>query len=344
MRIPNPFRRSQPVEKRAGYTDSITELLLRQALGSDVDAGQTAAAEFAIGLVARCFAVAELDPMLPAVTPWYMADVGRRLQTSGNAVAALQVDRRGVTLLPASSFDIVGGPDPVTWYYRAQLPGPTRQETRTLPYASMVHVRANTDPNQPWIGISPLSRAGLSAALIARLELRMSEEANARVGYLVTHGDLSQEQITALKNDFGTMKGGVGLVKGQRNAYDSRGTPGGAADYQPERFGANIPDGNIKARREVAMDTVAALGIMPALFDSNTGTAAQEAFRQFYVATLEPLAELVRAELADKLDRPDLRVYMDRVSGSDVVRRATAYEKLVSNGIERGRAKRIAGV
>ena len=285
MNFPNPFRRSQPVENRAGYTDSITELLLRQALGSDVDAGQTAAAEFAIGLVSRCFAVAELDPMLPAVTPGYMADVGRRLQTSGNAVAALQVDRRGVTLLPTSSFDIVGGPDPVTWYYRAQLPGPTRQETRTLPYASMVHVRANTDPNQPWIGISPLARAGLSAALIAHLELRMSEEANSRSGYLITHGDLSKPQITALKNDLATMKGDVGLVHSQRQAFDSRGAPGGAADYRPERFGAMIPEGNVKARREVAMDTVAALAYRPCY---STATPEPPRKRRFANSTFQP--------------------------------------------------------
>ena len=101
MRIPFLSKR---VETRAGVTDRITELLLRQATGGDSDAIQTAAAEFAIGLVGRCFAAATLDPMIPAVSPGLLMDVGRRLMTRGNAVYAIQVDRRGLTLLPVSSF------------------------------------------------------------------------------------------------------------------------------------------------------------------------------------------------------------------------------------------------
>ena len=151
MRIPLFGKR---VETRASYTDSITELLLRQAVGGDSDAVQTAAAEFCIGLVGRCFAAATLDPMMPAVSPGLLMDVGRRLMSRGNAVYAIQVDRRGLTLLPVSSFDITGGVDPATWYYRCQLPSPTRHETRILPYASVIHVRVNVDPYQPWIGIS----------------------------------------------------------------------------------------------------------------------------------------------------------------------------------------------
>ncbi len=70
----------------------------------------------------------------------------------------------------------------------------------------------------------------------------------------------------------------------------------------------------------------------------------QEAYRQFSVATLAPMGELVAEELALKLDRPGLVIRFDRTAASDVVRQATAFEKLVNNGIERERAGRIAGV
>ena len=285
MRIPFLSKR---VETRAGVADRITELLLRQALGGDSDAIQTAAAEFAIGLVGRCFAAATLDPMIPAVSPGLMMDIGRRLMTRGNAVYAVVVDRRGLTLLPVSSFDVTGGVDPATWYYRCQLPGPTRQETRILPYASVIHVRVNVDPYQPWIGISALAHAGLSSALIARLEKRMSDEANSRTGYLLPHRDLSDPQIAALKTDLGNMAGNVGLVHSQAAAYDSRGQAGGSADWTPRRFGADIPVGNIQARREVASDTVAALGVPPAMLAANTNTGLQESYRIFAVSLLEP--------------------------------------------------------
>ena len=246
------------------------------------------------------------------------------------------------SLFPAS--DVTGGVDPETWYYRCQLPSPSQQETRILPYASVIHAKINVDPNQPWYGISALAHAGLSSALIARLEKRMSDEANSRTGYLLPHRDLSDSQIAALKADLGSMAGNVGLIHSQAAAYDSRGQAGGAADWTPRRFGAEIPEGNIHARREVAMDTVAALGIPPAMLSATTGTASQESYRQYALTTLLPLGNILAHELADKLERPGLMMRFDRVAASDVVRRATAYEKLVNSGIERGRAARIAGV
>ena len=239
MRIPFIGKR---VQTRAGYTDAITELLLRQATGGDSDAIQTGAAEFAIGLVGRCFAAANLDPMIPAVSPGLLMDVARRLMTRGNAVYVIQVDRRGLTLLPTASFDIRGGVDVSTHYYNCDLPGPTRRETRVVPYASVLHVKINVDPAQPWYGVSALAHAGLTSALIANLEQRMSQEASSRVGYLLPHRDLSDGQLAELQAGLGAMAGKVGLVKSQTNAYDSRGAPGGSADWAPRRFGAHIPE------------------------------------------------------------------------------------------------------
>ena len=341
MRIPFLSKR---VETRASYTDSITELLLRQATGGDSDAVQVAACEAAIGLVGRCFAAATLSPEIPAVSPGLLMDCGRRLMTRGNAVYAIQVDRRGLTLLPVSSFDVTGGVDPETWYYRCQLPSPSQQETRILPYASVLHVKVNVDPNQPWYGISALAHAGLSSALIARLEKRMSDEANSRTGYLLPHRDLSDGQLAALKGDLGNMAGNVGLIHSQAAAYDSRGQAGGSADWTPRRFGANIPETNIQARREVALDIVAALGIPPAMLSATTGTAAQESYRQFALTTLQPFGNILAHELADKLERPGLMMRFDRVAASDIVRRATGYGKLIEAGVDRERAGRLAGV
>ena len=341
MRIPFIGKK---VEERASFSDAVTELLLRQAIGGDSDAIQTAAAEFCIGLVGRCFASANLDPMIPAVSPGLLMDVGRRLMSRGNAVYAIQVDGRGLSLLPVSSFDVTGGVDPATWYYRCQLPGPSRQETRTLPSSSVLHVRVNVDPNQPWYGISALAHAGLSSSLIARLEKRMSEEANSRTGYLLPHRDLSPDQLAALKADLGSISGNVALIHSQAAAYDSRGQAGGSADWTPRRFGADIPAGNIQARREVAQDTVAALGVPPAMLAADTGTASQESYRQFALTTLQPLGDILAHELADKMERPGLMVRFDRVAASDVVRRSKAYQTLLDAKIEPGRAARLAGV
>ena len=89
---------------------------------------------------------------------------------------------------------------------------------------------------------------------------------------------------------------------------------------------------------------MAALGVPPAMLSANTGTAAQESYRQFSLTTLQPFGNILAHELADKLERPGLMVRWDHVAASDVVRRATAYGKLKDAGIDRERAARIAGV
>ena len=309
---------------------------------------ETAAVEFAIGLIARCFAVAELDPPIAAVTPSYLADTARRLTVSGNAVAAIDVSRqRGLTLLPASSFDLAGGALIDSHIYSLELPGPTRNETRMLPSASVVHVKANADAAQPWIGVSPLIRAGFTSTLVARLEQRLSEEARARVGYMLPDGDLSDPQVTQLKADLAAMNGNVGLIPTSNAPHTTRGAlqNGPTADWVPRRFGATIPEGNLTARKDANADIVAALGIPVGMYlGENSGTAAQENYRQFALTTLGRLGQLVSEELSRKLDTPELVLRFDRAGASDVVRRATAYGKLKDAGIDPGRAARIAGV
>ena len=253
------------LEYRANYTDSVVDLLLRRAIGSNiVSADETAAAEFAIGLIARCFAVAESTPRIAAITPSYLADTARRLLVSGNAVAAIDVSRqRGLTLIPASSFDLGGGPLPDSWQYNLELPGPTRNETRMLPYASVVHVKANADAAQPWIGVSPLTRAGFTSTLVARLEQRMSEEARSRTGYLLPTGPIDRtDQKIELQDGLKAMAGNVALVQGNADGWESGNQNAAkvASDWQPRRFGADIPTGNLTARRDASMDIVAALG------------------------------------------------------------------------------------
>ena len=93
------------------------------------------------------------------------------------------------------------------------------------------------------------------------------------------------------------------------------------------------------------MDLVAALGVPSGLFaGGESGTAAQELYRQFSTSTLEPLGELVAAELRDKLDSPNLVLRFDRAAASDIVRRATGYQRLRDAGIPEDDARRIAGV
>ena len=214
-----------------------------------------------------------------------------------------------------------------------------------LPAASVVHLKINVSPTQPWQGNPGLSLAGLTAKALANVELRLGEEAASLVGYLISHAaDATTAQIDALKIGLDNMAGNVGLVKAQTNSFDSRGAPGGSASNHPERFGMDYPIGDSTVRRDLVRDVVSALGIPPMLFDAQSGTAAQEGYRILYASTLEPYSIIMAAELAEKLGTPNLRLMMDRVAGSDIMRRAGGFAKLKEAGVPEPEARRIAGV
>ena len=202
------------------YTRSIIEAALSSAQGSNrAVADRTAAVEFAVGLLERCFAVALMEPesLGLVLTAARRSEMARRLILTGNYVANITMDSMGnVGLQPASFFDLRGGPDEESWRYWMDLPGPTRSIQRFKPSEGVIHIRLGSDPVQPWLGVSPLVNAGLSSALLARMELRTGQEANAQSGYLLPVPDGTGEtSIAGLKQDLRNLNGQIALVESQ---------------------------------------------------------------------------------------------------------------------------------
>ena len=73
-------------------------------------------------------------------------------------------------------------------------------------------------------------------------------------------------------------------------------------------------------------------------------TAAREAWRRFLHGSVVPVAELLAAELADKLDAPTLRLRFDRLAASDIMGRARAFQSMTNGGMDAGRAAILAGL
>ena len=121
---------TQPAEEHRSYTDAVIDQLVAAAGGGgNAKSTETAAVEFAVGMIARCFAIAEVRPGLPALKPGLMAQIARSILTSGDFLAAIEVDRQGmIGLRPAASWDVLGGPNPESWRYRLDLAGPSRTE------------------------------------------------------------------------------------------------------------------------------------------------------------------------------------------------------------------------
>ena len=335
-----PFRKS---EERS-YTDAIVDAMLAAASNTPVDVGQLAAAEFGAGLVGRAFALAQPEPEVPLLTPVYLESVARSLMLRGNSVAAIDVSlERGLDLLPALDWDIVGGPSPASWLYRLELAGPSRTERRAVLPAGVIHHRIGQDSSAPWQGRSALQRAGHTAKLASYLESRMSEEATARTGHLLPIPKLSDDQQTQLKADLRSLAGQVAIV--ESTAQNFGGGPAGAplSDWLPKRFGATIPAGNLQARTEAAADVLASMGIPRSLWVGADGGAMREGYRLLLTSLIQPLGHSMESELREKLGI-NVRFNHDRLAAADVTGKARAVGSLVAAGMPLATALQISNL
>ena len=143
-----------------------------------VDASTTAACEFAAGLWQRTLSSAEVQPahLGSLITPDVLGSIARGLVLRGRVVGV--IEDGGLVLASDVRSHRVGRnrahlavQGHAGWSYR-------RSQTWTLGYDDVLLFHWSTDPRRSWDGIGPLlQRANVSAALLARLEGRMSEEA-----------------------------------------------------------------------------------------------------------------------------------------------------------------------
>ena len=177
-----PFR-----EARAGVvTQDATEVaisaLAARAAGKDARPETLAALEIAASYVGRAFASAVVSGPEAArflTRARLMAMIGRSLVLRGELVMLPE----GSALVPASTFDIRGGPN--DWAYRCDFAGPSSSVSRFLPAQSVLHFRINADPSRPWKGQAAHSLATATAATAANAEAAAASEAKIAISRLV---------------------------------------------------------------------------------------------------------------------------------------------------------------
>ena len=342
------FWKGEQVESRASYADTLVEAVLSAAQGNlTAKAQQSAAVEFGVGLLERCFAVAEIEPeslSRTAVTSLALSRMVRQLVLTGNSVSAVDTATGELLLLPAANYDIQGGVRESSWRYRVELSGPSRLTSRRLPSAGVVHIRMGSSVQEPWRGCSPLINAGLSAAMLGRLERRLAQEVNARVGHLLMLPDgTSDEQVSALRRDLASIEGGISLVETEAAGHGQGIRAAPQVDWQLRRFGANVPESNVALRSDVAMDIIATLGIPPSLYHGTDGVSAREAYRLLLVSTLQPIAELISDELSRKLETT-VKITFRRLQAADIQSRARAFGSMIAAGVSEETAMEVSGL
>ena len=116
------------------------------------------------------------------------------------------------------------------------------------------------------------------------------------------------------------------------------------ANWRPQRLGADPPPSLATLRTDSAQAVLATCGVSADLFTHGDAAGQRESWRRFLHGSVQPLADLLAVELADKLDAPGLRLGFDRLFASDVMGRARAFQSLTGGGMEAGRAAELAGL
>ena len=116
------------------------------------------------------------------------------------------------------------------------------------------------------------------------------------------------------------------------------------ADWQPRRVGANPPPVLPTLRGDAYDAVLAACGVPPDLARISTAQGQREAFRRFLTTGLEPVGELVAAELAAKLDTPGVRFDFTGTYAHDLAGRAQAFKAMAAGGMDVNRALELSGL
>ena len=204
-----------------------------------------------------------------------------------------------MTLVPASSWSVHGGPDPSTWRYRCILNGPDTARTITLPASAVVHCRYAVDPRQPWKGRSPVRLAVDTARVTGLLETATAGELNFVQQQVLTprrnQGDYAladtlapdtiQKIVSAVAEHVGV---GAFVIP---------------ADVVAQRLGPEPPSTFPELRDRFENSILSMCGIPPTLVASEgNGTAMRESFRQVLHGLIKPLGLILVGEFRLKLD------------------------------------------
>lgn len=347
-----PFGKRETRDSGGDFSDAVLRLIESQAAGTAADASSTAAIEAASGALSRAFASAEVvgaSWVQDAVSPAFLAQVGRDLIRSGDSLHVIDVSGMGeVSLLPCSSWHFEGDAHPESWSVRATFYGPSTSTTRHLPYEGVVFVRWGVKPGQPYVGVGPTSWAHTTARLQSETERSLADEVGGPVAQIAVvpgqaarsgSGDDEVDPLRMLRADI-TAARGKSLVL--EDMASMRSDANMAKAWAFDRMGPQPPDAMSKIMEQSFMSVLAATGTPPSLFTDSDGTSQREAVRRWHQNVIVPHAKILEHELTMKLET-QVKLKFDSYA-LDMVSRAQVISKLVQAGVDVGVAMMAVGL
>ena len=329
-------------------TDSGTGLYLQDTAnyfaGTSVGANvyETAAVEFAVGIIGRAAMAAEVKVSGATLDPHTMAQLFRETILLGESVQLIDLNRRtnDLRLLPVATRPIItGGPAPESWRYEVRLPRPNGEDplyidqlpVRNVGAEGVIHVRYMPYRSAPWQGVSPLQSAGFTAETLARIEKSLQDDAKMPTGGIMPQPDgVSPTGITQVKAAVTAGKGALTLAETTASGFGLGPNAAPRKDWEQSRFGPMVPLASIQLWEGAMLAVLAALGVPPSLYTSQ-GAALRESYRHLFGSTIEPLAQLIAAELSEKLEEEITIRFPERIR-SDVSALSRGFKGLVESG------------
>ena len=171
----------------------------------------------------------------------------------------------------------------------------------------------------------------------------MSEEAGASTGRVLPFPDTGEDAgdgagpLATLRADLAALKGKTALVPSMATGWGEGRAGAPLADWKAHRIGADPPAALVSLRGDAERAILAACGLQPELaYGGGQAAALREAYRQFVHLSVAPVGKAVAAELALKLDTPDLAFDWSGLMAADVASKARALQALTGGGRGRG--------
>ena len=312
-------------------------------------AQQTAAAVFAMSMVSRAFASADIRPasMAATLSAPVRAMIGLELLLRGEFLAEIDITPSGrIILYPGYGKVASGDHRPDTWRYELKLaqPGDDAEPlTRNIAAKGVVHVRDGADVLAPWKGYSRLQRMGVTSQALADIEGRLGHDARTRVMHIIPVPDgTPAARVTDVGNSLRASRGNVRLVETTAGGWGQGRLAAPSRDWEPRRVGPDIPQANTMFRDQTAKEIIAAMGV-PQQLQYGAAGEMREGYRQLQTIEIEPLARLVEAELSEKLEA-DIRFTFDRLAAIDINARARAFSSFINGGLTLEAALSLVGL
>ena len=346
-----PWQKIERRDSGGDFSDAVVRLLEAQAAGSAADASSTAAVEAAAGALSRAFASAGVegaDWVQDAVTPTFLAQVGRDLIRAGDSMHAIRVGNGGeVQLIPCSSWHWEGSHNPDSWTVRATAYGPSTSTTWNLPGESVVFVKWGSSPGQPYIGTGPTSWAHTTARLQSETERSLADEVSGPLAQMLAipsdgGDDSDDDPLKMLRADIRGARGKALLVETSAAGWGEGKSAAPQRDWKPTRLGPMPPESLATIQKQSFEHVLASCGTPPSLYVDSDGTSQREAVRRWHLGTVLPLARILEHELTEKLET-GVRLKFDNYP-MDLAGRAMSFQKLVAGGVPAMDALSVTGL